>query len=75
MTDQVITDALAALGKAPPADETVCLYTAGVLDSADLMQLILEIALETARRIDFAELMSGPVSVARIRAALEAAAG
>ena len=74
MHDQAIADALAAIGKTPPEDETVCLYTSGVLDSADLMQLILEIELETGRRIDFAALMSGAVSIARLQSALEAAA-
>ena len=74
MHDQAIAAAFAAIGKPAPEDETICLYASGILDSADLMQLVLEIELETDLRIDFAELMSGAVSVARIRAALQAAA-
>ena len=74
MHDEAITAAFVAIGKTPPEDETICLYSSGILDSADLMQLVLEIELETGLRLDFAALMSDAVSLTRIRTALREAA-
>ena len=51
-----------------PLDEHLCIYKSGLVDSADLMQLLLEIELETEQRIDLSALIEGDVSLFRLRA-------
>jgi hypothetical protein len=56
-----------------PPDEYTCIYKSGLADSADLMQLLLEIELVTNKRIDLSALIDGEVSVMRLREALNGA--
>ena len=57
----------------PPADEHLCIYKSGLVDSADLMQLLLEIELKTNKSIDLAALIEGDVSLFRLRASVDGA--
>ncbi len=63
--------AFAALGKALPSNDDVCVYRSELLDSFDLMQLLLEIELVTGRRLDLADLMTAEITLKRLRAAVD----
>lgn len=63
--------AFALLGKALPSNEDVCVYRSELLDSFDLMQLLLEIELVTGRRLDLADLMTGEITLRRLRSAVD----
>lgn len=71
MSSDPIVQAFAAIGKTAPQDENVCVYHTGLLDSAELLQLLLEIELETEKRLDLASLMEGAITLARLRAEIE----
>jgi acyl carrier protein len=66
MTTDIISKAFEALDKRMPESSTLCVYRSGLLDSFDVMQLILEIEMETDKRIDLIELIDGDISVARL---------
>ena len=70
MTINIINAAFAALGKPVPDNQTICIYRSGLLDSAEVMQLILEIEMESDLRLDLVNLMEGDVSVQRLLDAL-----
>ena len=70
MTINIINAAFAALGKPVPDNHTICIYRSGLLDSAEVMQLILEIEMESDLRLDLVNLMEGDVSVQRLLDAL-----
>jgi|TARA_B110000046_G_scaffold42001_1_gene46600 hypothetical protein len=70
MTIDLILKAFAALGKSTPKNYAVCIYKSGLFDSAEVMQLLLEIEMEADVRLDLVELMKGDISVERLRAAL-----
>ena len=70
MTINIINTAFAALGKPVPDNHTICIYRSGLLDSAEVMQLILEIEMETDLRLDLVNLMESDVSVQRLLDAL-----
>ena len=70
MTLDLILKAFAALGKPAPENYAVCVYKSGLFDSAEVMQLLLEIEMEADVRLDLVELMKGDISVERLRAAL-----
>ena len=59
-----------ALGKPIPDNHTICIYRSGLLDSAEVMQLLLEIEMESDLRLDLTNLMEGDVSVQRLLDAL-----
>lgn len=73
MTEDPVLIAFASLALPLPPDEHTCIYKSGLVDSADLMQLLLEIELETNKRIDLSALIDGDVSVVRLREALSGA--
>ena len=64
----VIEKAFEAIDKAIPVTEDVCVYRTGLVDSFELMQLVLEIELLGGQRIDLALLMSEDVTLRRLRA-------
>ena len=70
MTINFINTASAVLGKPIPDNHTICIYRSGLLDSAEVMQLILEIEMETDLRLDLVNLMESDVSVQRLLDAL-----
>tara|TARA_B100000787_G_C15970979_1_gene197305 strand:- start:99 stop:320 length:222 start_codon:yes stop_codon:yes gene_type:complete len=70
MTIDIINTAFAALSKPIPDNHTICIYRSGLLDSAEVMQLLLEIEMESELRLDLANLMDGDVSVQRLLDAL-----
>ena len=70
MTIDIINTAFAALSKPIPDNYTICIYRSGLLDSAEVMQLLLEIEMESDLRLDLANLMDGDVSVQRLLDAL-----
>jgi len=72
MTGDPITNAFLELQIELPSDEHICVYRTGLLDSVGLMQLLLEIELETGKRLNMAALMEGEITLSRIRAAIEA---
>ena len=59
----IILQSLKSLGKEMPSNHEECLYKSGKLDSAEIMQLVLEIELETEKRIDLVKLMEGDISI------------
>ena len=63
---EIISQAIRSLGKEFPPNDSECLYGSGLLDSAEIMQLILEIELETDKRMDLAKLMEGEISIIRL---------
>ena len=63
---EIIFQAIRSLGKEFPSDDSECLYGSGLLDSAEIMQLVLEIELETDKRMDLAKLMEGEISIKRL---------
>ncbi|GGB45659.1 hypothetical protein GCM10011316_17160 [Roseibium aquae] len=71
--DAMLAEALRAIGKAGPADPDACLYRSGVLDSYDLMQLLLEIEMRSGARLDLAALVERPITLAALEAAVETA--
>lgn len=66
-----VKHAFAVLGKALPASDDICVYRSELLDSFDLMQLLLELELVTGMRLDLAELMTGEITLRRLRAAID----
>ena len=61
MTINLINTAFVALGKPIPDNHTICIYRSGLLDSAEVMQLLLEIEMESDLRLDLVNLMEGDV--------------
>ena len=70
MTTDLILKAFAALGKPAPENYASCIYKSGLFDSAEVMQLLLEIEMEADVRLDLADLMKGDISVERLLDAL-----
>ena len=70
MSDDPIAAAFRALEIEPPEDDLICIYKSGTVDSAELMQVLLEIELETDVQLDLASLMEGDVTLARLRETL-----
>ena len=60
---KIILQALDSLGKVIPESNSLCLYRSGILDSAEMMQFILEIELETGKRMDLSKLMEKDISI------------
>lgn len=56
-----------ALGIEPPTDPHICLYRAQLIDSFGVMQLVLQIEVESGIRIDLVSLMNEGVSLERMR--------
>ena len=73
MTRDPVLSAFASLGLQPPSDENQCIYKSGLVDSTDLMQVLLEIELETEKHIDLSTLIDGDVSLVRLRASVAGA--
>jgi acyl carrier protein len=73
MSKDSILTAFQALDIQPPADNQICIYKSGLVDSADLMQLLLEIEMETSKRLDLSTLMDGDITLARLRETLAGA--
>ena len=70
MITDLIVKAFAALGKPAPENYASCIYKSGLFDSAEVMQLLLEIEIEVDVRLDLADLMKGDISVERLHDAL-----
>ena len=68
--EETIAAAFEELGKAQPGDADLCIYRSGLLDSAELMQLFLEIELETGQRLDLSTIVEGDVTINRLKNAL-----
>jgi len=68
--DTLVKEALSEIGKPLPADTGDCLYQSGILDSHDLMQLLLEIELRAGVQLDLAALMEYPITLSALNAAI-----
>lgn len=66
----VLQTAFATLGKRMPESEDVCIYKSGLVDSFELMQVVLELELLTGKNLDISELVAEEVSLKRLRALL-----
>jgi len=62
-----LAQAFSALGKPLPASDGVCIYRSGLVDSFELMQLVLEIELIGGKRIDLEVLMAEDITLSRLR--------
>jgi len=71
MTEDYVTQALAAIGKDVPKSLDECIYKGGFVDSFELMQLVMELEFLSGKRLDLAALMSADVSVYRLRSLIE----
>jgi len=71
MNDQIIRNAFISLNLNPPSDDQVCIYKSGLIDSAELMQLLLEVEMESGKRLDLAALMEGDISLTRLQEILD----
>ena len=58
------------LGKSLREAEDVCISKSGLVDSFELMQVVLELELLTAKHLDISELVAEEVSLRRLRALL-----
>jgi len=58
------------LGKSLPESEDVCIYKSGLVDSFELMQVVLELELLTGKHLDISKLVAEEVSLRRLRALL-----
>ena len=61
-----ISQAFENIGKEMPDDQKICLYKTGVLDSYDVIQLILEIELLLNISVDLDSFTEGELSLLRI---------
>jgi hypothetical protein len=64
----LMEEAFKAIGKPIPAVDDMCIYRSGLVDSFELMQLIMEIELLGGPRIDLALIMAEEVTLRRLRA-------
>jgi hypothetical protein len=71
MNEEIIRNAFISLNLDPPSDEQVCIYKSGLIDSAELMQLLLEIEMESGKRLDLAALMEDDISLIRLQEILD----
>jgi acyl carrier protein len=67
MQGSILSEAFTQIGITPPNDEHICLYSSGVIDSFDLMQLILEIEIATSQRIDLTKLIENKISIVNLK--------
>ena len=70
-SEDVILNAFQMIGITPPDEDQTCIYKSGHVDSGDLMQLILEIELETGKRLNLSALVEGDITLSRLRETLE----
>jgi len=71
MNSNIIRDAFISLNLNVPSDAQVCIYKSGLIDSAELMQLLLEIEMESGKRLDLAILMEDDISLIRLQEILD----
>ena len=62
----IIEKVFSKLGKKTPSNEEVCIYKSGLVDSFELLQVVLEIELMADISIDLEKLTSGDVSLRSI---------
>lgn len=67
MQGSILSEAFTQIGITPPNDEHICLYSSGVIDSFDLMQLILEIEIATSQRVDLTKLIENKISIVNLK--------
>lgn len=67
MQGSILSEAFTQIGITPPNNEHICLYSSGVIDSFDLMQLILEIEIATSQRIDLTKLIENKISIVNLK--------
>ena len=67
MQGSILSEAFTQIGITPPKNEHICLYSSGVIDSFDLMQLILEIEIATSQRIDLTKLIENKISIVNLK--------
>ena len=66
-SEDVILKAFQMIGITPPDEDQNCIYKSGHVDSGDLMQLLLEIELETGKRLNLSALVEGDITLSRLR--------
>ncbi len=64
----VIAQAFKAIGKEVPVLDDVCIYRSGLVDSFELMQLVMEIEFLVGKGIDLESLVAQDVTLKRLRA-------
>jgi len=62
----VIAEAFDRIGKPLPTTRGLCVYRAGILDSFELMQLVLELELLSGTKVDLEKLFEGAASIDRL---------
>lgn len=70
MSEDPIVRAFSALGLGMPKSEATCIYRTGLVDSFGLIQIILELEMETGVRLDLATLMQEEITLAALRQAM-----
>jgi hypothetical protein len=71
MSDHIIRNAFFSLNLNLPSDDQICIYKSGLVDSAELMQLLLEIEIESGKRLNLATLMEDDISLIRLQENLD----
>ena len=70
MSEDPIVRAFSAVEISLPESDEICIYRTGLIDSFNLMQIILELEMDTGVRLDLATLMEGEITLARLRKAI-----
>ena len=71
LENSVVHQSLEVLGVQAPDNEDLCMYNTGLIDSFEVMQLVLQLEIETGTRLDLVDLMNNGVTITRIRFLLE----
>jgi acyl carrier protein len=71
LENSVVHQSLEVLGVQAPDNEDLCMYNTGLIDSFGVMQLVLQLEIETGTRLDLVDLMNNGVTITRIRFLLE----
>jgi acyl carrier protein len=50
-----------------PEDDDICIYKSGIVDSFELMQIILELELLTGTQLNISELVTDDLSLKKLR--------
>lgn len=67
----LLETAFTTIGKVLPESDDVCIYKSGLVDSFELMQIVLEVELLTGKHLDITELVAGEISLKRLKALLK----
>jgi acyl carrier protein len=63
----LLENVFTAIGMKLPEDEDICIYKSGIVDSFELMQIILELELLTGTQLNISELVTDDLSLKKLR--------